>query len=56
MGVRDVIVEKDGKKIGNYCRRVYLLINGEEVASWEDMDFNRPIGNCIMLLTSHEAS
>ena len=55
MGVRDVIIEKDGKKIGNYCRRVYLLINGEEIASWEDTDFSRPIGNCVMLLTSQDS-
>ena len=56
MGVRDVIVEKDGKKIGNYCRRVYLLINGEEIASWEDMNFGRPLGNCVMLLTSQDSA
>ena len=55
MGVRDVILEKDGKKIGNYCRRVYLLINGEEIASWEDMNFGRPLGNCVMLLTSQDS-
>jgi len=55
MGVRDVIVEKDGKKIGDYCRRVYLLINGEEIASWEDMNFERPLGNCVMLLTSQDS-
>ena len=55
MGVRDVVVEKDGKRIGNYCRRVYLLINGEEIASWEDMDLGRPIGNCVMLLTSQDS-
>ena len=55
IGVRNVIVEKDGKKIGDYCRRVYLLVNGEEIASWEDMDFNRPIGNCVMLLTSQDS-
>ena len=55
MGVRDVIVEKDGKKIGDYCRRVYLLINGEEIASWEDMNFDRPLGNCVMLLTSQDS-
>ena len=55
MGVRDVIVEKDGKRIGNYCRRVYLLVNGEEIASWEDMDFSRSLGNCVMLLTSQDS-
>ena len=55
MGVRDVILEKDGKKIGDYCRRVYLLINGEEIASWEDMNFDRPLGNCVMLLTSQDS-
>ena len=55
MGVRDVIVEKNGKKIGDYCRRVYLLVNGEEVASWEDMDFSRSLGNCVMLLTSQDS-
>ncbi len=55
MGVRDVIIEKNGQKIGNYCRRVYLLINGEEIASWEDMNFDRPLGNCVMLLTSQDS-
>ena len=55
MGVRDVILEKNGKKISNYCRRVYLLINGEEIASWEDMDFARPLGHCVMLLTSQDS-
>ena len=55
IGVRDVILEKNGKKIGDYCRRVYLLINGEEIASWEDMNFDRPIGNCVMLLTSQDS-
>ena len=56
MGVQDVVVEKDGKRIGNYCRRVYLLINGEEIASWEDMNFGRPLGNCVMLLTSQDSA
>ena len=55
MGVRDVILEKNGRKIGDYCRRVYLLINGEEIASWEDMNFDRPLGNCVMLLTSQDS-
>ena len=55
MGVRDVIVEKDGKMVGNYCRRIYLLINGEEIASWEDMDFGRDLGHCVMLLTSQDS-
>ena len=55
MGVRDVVIEKDGKRVGNYCRRVYLLINGEEIASWEDTDFGRPVGKYMMLLTSQDS-
>ncbi len=55
-GVRDVIVEKDGKYIGTYCREVYLLIDGQEVAAWEDTDFGRELGNCVMMLTSLDST
>ncbi len=55
-GTRDIIVEKDGKYIGTYCREVYLLIDGEEVATWEDTDFSRALGNCVMMLTSLDSA
>jgi hypothetical protein len=36
-------------------RVIKALVNGEEIASWEDMDFARPLGNCVMLLTSQDS-
>ncbi len=51
-GVRDVVLEKDGKYISTYCRKVYVLIDGQEVAAWEDTDFSRKLGKCVMMLTS----
>ncbi len=55
-GYRDVVVEQDGKYIGTYCREAYVLIDGKEIASWEDTDFDRPLGNYVMLLTSQDSA
>ncbi len=55
-GVRDVIVEKNGKYVSTYCREVYVLIDGQEVAAWEDTELDRPLGNNVMLLTSLDSA
>ncbi len=55
-GTRDVVLEKDGKYVSTYCRKVYVKIDGKEVASWEDTDFGRPLGKNVMLLNSMDST
>lgn len=54
-GVKDQIVEKNGKYVSTVCRVLYVKINGEEIARWEDMDLGRTLGENVLLYCAPDA-
>ncbi|MBP3936321.1 MAG: hypothetical protein IK954_01900 [Clostridia bacterium] len=44
IGQRDVVLVKNGKEAGLYARRLYVKIDGKEIITWDDKDFDRPLG------------
>ena len=48
-GVKDQVVEKNGERVSTYCRVLYVKIDGKEVARWEDTNFDRPLGEYVLL-------
>ena len=48
-GVKDQVIEKNGRYVSTYCRVLYVKIDGKEVARWEDTNFDRPLGEYVLL-------
>lgn len=48
-GTYNIEIQKGGKKTGDYGRVVYVKIDGVEVLSWTDKDFDRPLGKHAMV-------
>lgn len=56
VGTYDIEVHKDGKKIKDYGRMVYVKIDGEEVATWLDKNMGRTLGKNAIIYTSENVS
>ena len=54
-GVKDQIIEKNGKYVSTFCRILYVKINGEEIARWEDTNFDRTLGENVLLYCAPDA-
>ena len=48
-GTYNIEIQKGGKKTGDYGRVVYVKMDGVEVLSWTDKDFQRPLGKHAMV-------
>ena len=56
VGTYDIEVQKDGQKIEDYGRIVYVKIDGVEVATWLDKDMDRTLGQNAIIYASENIS
>lgn len=56
IGTYDVEVHKDGQKEDDYGRKVYVKIDGVEVAQWLDKDTERVLGKNALVYASDSVS
>lgn len=52
IGTYDMEIQKDGSKVSDYARVVYVKINEQQVASWTDKNMNRSLGKNMWVYAS----
>lgn len=56
VGTYDIEVHKNGVKVEDYGRMVYVKIDGVEVATWLDKNMDRTLGKNAIIYTSENLS